>query len=323
MRALKAFWAVVVLAAVAGAAWLQALGPLPHAAPAAAATAAVPVGAGWSGRIADPDPALLEAGQGTQAGLLPRVAADGRTPRQAYARPAASNDGRPRIALVLAGFGLADAESRTAIALPGPVTLAVSAYGRSPETLLAAARAAGHELLASLPMESDGFPAADAGTLSLLTGDSPAANQARLEAVMGRIQGYVGMTGASDGLQGERFASEGGGMPQVALELARRGLLYLDPRPPGSGGAPLAAGLFGCAVDVVVDPGDPPARAAIEGQLATLERTARERGTAVGLARRLRPVTLQRVADWAKEAEARGVVLVPVTALSGEVGRAP
>lgn len=322
MRALLVFWAAVLAVAAAGAVTLQVLGPLPHPVPVAAAAVSQPQAPvktpEWDGRIADPDRALLEPGDGTPPGMLPRIAADGRMPRQVYARPVPPSDGRPRVALVLAGFGTAEADSRTAIALPGPVSLAVSAYGRSPDPLLAAARAAGHELLASVPMEPERFPLDDAGRFSLLTGASPEANQAMLETVMGRIQGYVGLTGASDGLRGERFAAQGGGMPQVLAEAARRGLLYLDPKPPAAGVAALPAGTYGAVVDVVIDAGDPPARAEIEGRLVALERVARERGTAIGLVGRLRPVTLERIAAWAQDAEARGFVLVPISAVSGE-----
>lgn len=322
MRALLVFWAAVLAVAAAGAVTLQVLGPLPHPAPVAAAAVSQPQAPvktpEWDGRIADPDPALLEPGHGTPPGMLPRIAADGRMPRQVYAWPVLPTDGRSRVALVLAGFGTAEADSRTAIALPGPVSLAVSAYGRSPDPLLAAARAAGHELLASVPMEPERFPLDDAGRFSLLTGASPEANQAMLETVMARIQGYVGLTGASDGLRGERFAAQGGGMPQVLAEAARRGLLYLDPRPPAAGVAALPAGTYGAVVDVVIDAGDPPARAEIEGRLVALERVARERGTAIGLVGRLRPVTLERIAAWAQDAEARGFVLVPISAVSGE-----
>lgn len=236
--------------------------------------------------------------------------------RQVYARPAPPLDGRPRVALVLAGFGMAEADSRAAIALPGPVSLAVSAYSRDPGPLMDAARAAGHEVLASLPMEPERFNLDDAGPYALLTGSPPAANQANLEGVLGRITGYAGVTGASDGLRGERFAGQAGGMAEVLQELGRRGLMYVDPREPGPGVEPLPPGVPVRAVDVVLDSGDPPSRAGIEGRLAALERLARERGSAVGLTVRLRPVTLERIADWARGAEARGIVLVPVTSLA-------
>jgi polysaccharide deacetylase 2 family uncharacterized protein YibQ len=55
-----------------------------------------------------------------------------------------------------------------------------------------------------------------------------------------------------------------------------------------------------------------PTAAEIDNALARLEATARNRGVAIGAASAL-PVTIERIAQWAKAAEARGVVLVPVS----------
>ena len=41
----------------------------------------------------------------------------------------------------------------------------------------------------------------------------------------------------------------------------------------------------------------------------------RERGTAVGMASAL-PVTIERLAKWAKAAESRGFLLVPISAVA-------
>jgi hypothetical protein len=109
--------------------------------------------------IAPPDPALLELGPG---GLLPRIGADGRQPRLAYARPFDRTDTRPRVALVVLE-GSAAALSR----LPAAVAMALP---EAPEALLAAARARGVETLLLLP------PAAP-------------------EAALGRFAGYVGVLG--------------------------------------------------------------------------------------------------------------------------------
>ncbi len=214
--------------------------------------------------------------------------------------------------MLVAGFGLSAADSRAAIdALPGAVTLAFSAYAPNPEPLAAAARARGHELLASLPMEADGYPRDDAGPRSLLTGAPTEKNRENLEWAMGRLQGYIGMTGASDGLRGERYAMQTSSQNLMLDELARRGLLYIDPRP----GAP-PPGIAGRSVDLVVD--DPSSRAEIEAKLLALERTAREHGSALGLAGPLRPVTIERIAAWARDVETRGFELVPVSALAIE-----
>lgn len=295
---------------------LQSLGP-PVAPPVpvvqpAAAVQPQSSPAVWNGRIAAPDPALLEPSKAYPPAGLPRIATDGRLPRQVYRRPLTTAATRPRIALIVAGLGLSAADSRAAIdAMPGAVTLAFSAYTPNPEPLMEAARARGHEVLASLPMEADGYPLNDAGPRSLLTGSTPGANRDNLEWALSRLAGYVGVTGTSDGLRGERFADQTSSMTLVLEELTRRGLLYIDPRPGAA--SPKA---FGRSVDVVVD--DPASRAEIEAKLAALERLARERGSALGLAGPLRPVTVERIAAWARDAEARGFEIVPVSALAKE-----
>ena len=132
--------------------------------------------------------------------------------------------------------------------------------------------------------------------------------------MLGRIAGYVGATGASDGTRGERFAELASGFRRVADELVNRGLLYVDPRPLGSGAVRLdAPALPFRAVDLVVD--EPASRAEVEAKLAQLEQIARDRGSALGLASALRPATLDRLAAWARTVEARGFVLAPVSAL--------
>ncbi len=312
-RWLGRFWLGLLLLLATGGMALYFLGPLPRPVallplpPPAPVTA--PPAQVWDGHIAAPEPALLEASPAFPSSALPRIASDGRLPRLVYARPAPLSGTRPRIALVVAGFGLSSADSRAAIdALPGAVTLAFSAYTPTSEPLAAAARARGHELLASLPMEAEGFPWNDAGPRSLLTGAPPAANRENLEWAMSRLQGYVGLTGASDGLRGERFAGQTSSFNLMLDEVARRGLLYVDPRP---GARPPR--IAGRSADLVVD--DPPTRAEIEAKLLALERAAREHGSALGLAGPLRPLMVERIAAWARDVEARGFELVPVTAL--------
>lgn len=315
-RWLGRFWLALLILLAAGSATLAILGPIPH--PAALAPVAAPAppmavaSPAWDGHIAAPEPALLEPSAAFPTAALPRIAGDGRLPRLVYRRPAPPPSGRPRIALLIAGFGLSAGDSRAAIdALPGAVTLAFSAYAPKPESLMEAARARGHEVLASVPMEADGYPLNDTGPHSLLTGASPALNRQNLEWAMSRLQGYAGVTGASDGLRGERFAGQTSSFGLMLDEVARRGLLYVDPRP----GAPQPR-LAGRSVDLVVD--DPSTRAQIEAKLLGLERAAREHGSALGLAGPLRPVTIERIAAWARDIEARGFELVPVSALAVE-----
>ena len=325
-------WAAVLLLAAGAAAALQYLGPVPrpeasalagalpnllaekapanpaHATgqPPPAALHPVPVP-----RVAAPEPALLEPSGAFPPALLPRVATDGRLARIVYAGPAPTVEpGQKRVALLLSGFGLSERDSREALEqLPGPVSFAVSAYADQP-ALLDVARAAGHELLASVPMEPQGYPLNDEGVHSMRTGLTREQNMKMLEWALGRTAGAVGATGASDGMKGERFADVSAAIDPALDEIERRGLLYIDPRP---GRFTTRAGLPARPVDVVLD--EAPGRAEIEGKLLTLERVAREQGSAIGLAGPLRPVTVERIAAWTKTLGQKGLVLVPVSTL--------
>jgi polysaccharide deacetylase 2 family uncharacterized protein YibQ len=107
----------------------------------------------------------------------------------------------------------------------------------------------------------------------------------------------------------------------VLLELAQRGLLYLDPRPgaPPPTDAPAGARLPRVA-DVVVDRGADATTSAtaeqIDSHLAALERQAAEHGSAIGLAGPPSPVLLERLAVWSNALAARGLVLAPLTAIA-------
>ena len=262
------------------------------------------------GPVADPDPALAGPAPGSTSDLLPRIAADGRMPMQVYAAGFDSSTRRPRVGFLLAGVGLNQNDSDTAIhSLPGGVTLAISPYAQNVTKLLSAARLAEHEYLLSIPMEPQGFPLNDPGKQALMTNLAPEQNHTRLEWLLSRIGGYVGVTGAEGSLRGERFASLPEEINPILAELAQRGLLYVDPRP---GAAPLPL-VWSRTVDLVVD--EPGAAADIDAKLVQLAQLAREKGSALGFAGAVRPVTTQRLAAWASGLPADGLVLAPVSAL--------
>ncbi len=331
--ALKWFWAAALGCLVIGAAVLQMLGPPPRPGEVAAATPGTapvtvprPTQAAPTRRpapaaseaaamvIPAPTAAMLEPAPGFEGAALPRIGPDGQMPMRVYAAAFDAADKRPRVAVLLAGIGMAEIDSEEAIrATQASVSLAISPYAPRPGHLLEIARATGHELLISIPMEPLGYPLNDAGSHALLTGLSPAENQDRLIWALSRIAGYVGATAAMSGLNGERFAA-GQQMMPVLDELAERGLLYVDPRPvpPRPGGPPpVRPGVR--VADVVID--DPPLRADIEANLARLEQIARDRGSALGVAGLPAPVTVERLSAWGSTLGMRGIALVPVSAL--------
>jgi polysaccharide deacetylase 2 family uncharacterized protein YibQ len=269
--------------------------------------------------IAPPDQALLEPSAEFPGTSLPRIGADRRSPMQAYAAASDPAETRPRIAILVSGIGLSQTDSRAAIEhLPAAVSLAVSPYAGPIAGLLESARAHGHELLASLPMEPRAFPIDDPGDHALLTGNAEGENLRRLDWALTRFAGYVGATDAlGPGLRGERYAASPELMRPVLAELAARGLLYVEARP----GAPRPPSVVGRSIDLVLD--EPANAATITTRLADLERIARQRGSALGLADLPEPVLAREVAAWASALPGKGLALMPVSAVVPLVPPAP
>ena len=256
------------------------------------------------------DPALLEPGPSGGSAPLPRIAADGRRPMQVYAAPFDRRGSAPRVAVLLAGMGLSEADSlEAARTLPAGITFAVSPYGGALPAVVAAARATQHEFLLAIPMEPQGFPLADPGNRALMSNLSRADNRTRLLWALTRTAGYVGATAALGELRGERFLGLPDQMEPVLTDLSTRGLLFVDPRV----GEPALPLVWSRGVDLVLD--DPPTRESIDARLAELESIARTKGTALGLAGTPRPATVQRLAAWSASLRDKGLALAPVSAI--------
>lgn len=252
----------------------------------------------------------------TPHGLIPKIAADGTRPADAFARPVQAVPGKanaPRIALIVGGLGVSASTTADAIAkLPGPVTLGFVPYGTDIAGLAIRARAAGHELLLQVPMEPFEYPDNDPGPQTLLTSLTPEQNIDRLHWVMSRFQGYVGLANT----MGARFTASDSSFAPILHEIAGRGLIYVDD---GSNPRSLAGRIDGAnnspfaRADVVIDAVPTPTD--IDHALDRLEMAARERNIAVGIASAL-PVSIERIAKWARSASSRGLLLVPITAVA-------
>ena len=113
-------------------------------------------------------------------GLLPIVAANGRTPAQAYARPLTHRSGTgPSIAIVIGGLGFnARATTQAIDELPPEVTLSFVPYAQDLQSWIDRARARGHEVMLELPMEPFDPDADDTGPQTLLA-TAPRRNRTR------------------------------------------------------------------------------------------------------------------------------------------------
>jgi polysaccharide deacetylase 2 family uncharacterized protein YibQ len=264
-----------------------------------------------SGLNPAPDPRLVER---TRNGVLPRIGADGARPAEVYARPAGTLPGgaRPiaRVAIVVGGLGIGQTATTAAITrLPAAVTLAFAPYGSDLEQQVTRARQDGHEVMLQAPMEPFDYPDNDPGPHTLTAAAKAQDNLERLHWVMARFTGYVGLVN----FMGARLTAQETALAPILREIGARGLLFLDD---GSSSRSLV-GTVGATLrtptaraDIVLDT---VARAdAVDKELERLEQTARRRGLAIASASAL-PVTVDRIAQWARTLESRGVLLVPIS----------
>ncbi|MFO7477821.1 MAG: divergent polysaccharide deacetylase family protein [Methyloceanibacter sp.] len=261
-----------------------------------------------------PDVPVAELVEESQYGPLPKVAADGRRPIDVYARPsryvAVAVGAPPRVAILVTGFGLPDAPSLDVLKdLPAPVSVAYGAYGRGLQDGVTEVRSKGHEVFLQIPLEPDNYPTEDPGPHTLLTSLPPEENLKRLQWLMSRYTGYVGVTNH----MGAKFEAAPQSMQPVLEELKRRGLLYVDdggPEPAVTGKIASSIGLDYLPASVKIDA---QSDAEVATQLAQLEAAAMQQGAAVGVVS-AKPVTLKQLAEWAGKLQAKGIVLVPVSA---------
>jgi polysaccharide deacetylase 2 family uncharacterized protein YibQ len=258
-------------------------------------------------RSADlPDAALIED---TPQGKLPVVADDGTRPVDRYARPWSGARGT-RIAIVVGGLGLSQTGTQRALdKLPEEITLAFAANGNSLFRWMPVARRGGHEILLQLPFD---YPENNPGRLTLVTSDSAASNLKRLHESMGRMTNYTGIMNYLGG----RFLADAEALEPVMQDISSRGLLFLDD---GSSAQSLSA-TFSKAyssphafADIVLD--QEVSRASVLKKLDDLERIALRQGSAIGVAAAF-DESVDAVAEWAREAQNRGIEIVGVSVLA-------
>lgn len=261
------------------------------------------------------DKELLEK---SRYGFLPKVGENGEKPAVVYSRPSgAITAGKSQIVLIVDGLGLNEETTQSALAdLPPETTLAFAPYAGGLFNWMARARGRGHELLLQLPLEPFDYPNNDPGPKTLLVDEAWDANIDRLHWLLSRMTNYVGVVN----YMGARFSASPEALRPLFNELRSRGLLYVD-----NGSTPLsrASEIAGetkisyaqssIVLDSLLNAED------IDARLIELESLAREKGIAVGIASAF-PVTIKRLKRWSKDAERRGIKLIPVSAALNKSG---
>ncbi|MDE3117330.1 MAG: divergent polysaccharide deacetylase family protein, partial [Pseudomonadota bacterium] len=223
--------------------------------------------------------------------------------------------GKPEIALVVSGLGISAKATEEALkTLPPGVTLAFAPYAGDVQRWVSLARKLGHEVLLEVPMEPYDFPDSDPGPHTLRPTLDEQGNLDRLRWALTRFTGYAGVTN----LLGDRFMASDSALSPVMTFLTRRGLFFYDSGTNARSAAGGVAGATGAAyvksaltIDTIQSSME------VDQKLSELEARARTLGTASGSGF-VYPVTIERVADWAKGLPGRGFVLVPASAIVGK-----
>jgi hypothetical protein len=246
-----------------------------------------------------PDKALL----GNSAhGPVPVVSADGRQPWKVYARPFDGPKDQPKIAVIVTDLGLDLTSTETVLAkLPPAVTVALSPYALELSRWIKAARDSGHEVLIILPVAVDTPGAPDPGPLGLGATLPEKENIARLEIILNRAPGVIGVL-----VPQTSFLSQGNGAPILAA-LLQRGLLYVGAPVTGLRNPPMAT------VNDVIDRS--PWRAAIEARLVLALNNSKSIAGQV-LVATPKPVTLQTLVPWVDSLSNYGITPAPVSAVA-------
>lgn len=254
---------------------------------------------------AAPDPRLVERGR---HGTMPKLGENRLRALDIYARPEDPGSG-PRIAILVTGLGIGQAATASAIVkLPSAVSLAFAPYGGEVERNAARARQAGHEVFLQAPMEPFDYPDSDPGPQTLLSALKGPENTDRLAWVMSRFPGYVGLVN----FMGSKLMADPAFEP-LLREIGARGLGFIDD---GTSVRALPPGLAAkvrtpvARAEIVIDAN--PRAEAIDKELGRVEAQARAKGFVLASASAL-PLTIDRIARWARDFDARGIRLVPVS----------
>jgi len=246
-----------------------------------------------------------------QYGSAPSKGANGKTPLNSYNRPFKNNSSKKPVSIIIGGLGVNRAVTQQAIdSLPPQVTLSFAAHSAGLQDWVNRARAAGHEVMIEIPMDSAGFNPSETGAdRTLLTKNSAADNLRHMDWHLSRAQGYFGVINYN----GDNFLTRADVSAPMLGKLADSGLGFITD---GAFSAPSLSALsqsvnlayknsFG-----LIDP--EPNSQIIRGQLGTLSNVAKSGAQPIGVGFAY-PQTIDSVAKWTANLPAQNLILAPAS----------
>jgi hypothetical protein len=245
----------------------------------------------------------------------PPTASEEKRPEAPSRRPSPAppilTGGGGRVAIIMDDLGRDLATARELLAIDLPVTFSILPDGAHASQVAALAHHGGREVMLHIPMEPQGYPAADPGADALFV-DQPAAE------IRERFQGYleqVPFAAGGNNHMGSRFTESREGMAAVLGAMKEAELFFVDSRTSGKSVAldeARRAGVPATGRDLFLDNIQEVEQ--ITREIYRLAEQAARHGEAVGICHPY-PQTLaalRRAAPWLRQS---GVELVPVSQL--------
>lgn len=221
------------------------------------------------------------------------------------------SDGRTgKVVIIIDDMGMGYSTSNQTIDLPAPLTLAFLPYAPNLEAMTSRAKDRGHELMIHMPMEPMN-PDLDVGSIALLDDMTRVEIQENLEKAFASFDGYVGINNH----MGSRLTQNEVAMHLVMNELAERGLLFVDSKTISTSVAGRIAaehGLDYAERDIFLDHENTPEF--VMNALRKVEQTAKRQGYAIAIGHP-KKATIEGLRQWLPTLEAKGLTVVPVSAV--------
>lgn len=218
--------------------------------------------------------------------------------------------GEGYVSIIMSGMGISQtATARAMEELPQDVTLAFSPYGQGLGEWLRKTRDANRETLILIPMEPANYPHDDPGPDALLTRQSDADNQRRLD----RVLRHSGASVGGMNYMGSSLLADEKNVTSVLNGLKKRSAIFIEnPQGNNSLAAEVAQriNLPYIRADVQID--RTASELFVRQQLFELENIAKKRGYAVGVAQPY-PLTFGILKAWSSSLDRRGIKLVPLS----------
>lgn len=247
----------------------------------------------------------------TPYGPVPQPGANGLKPVSAYARPFSPTAGRNTVSIIIGGLGIdADLTSRAINELPPEITLSFAAHTNRLQQWVDQARAAGHEVLIELPLESADYNPQEPGADKALRTDISASNNIKnLDYLLSRSQGYFAVTNYN----GDKLVKRADVLAPIVTHISDAGIGFIFDGSSQAHALPALAATVNLPytqafslIDTVSQ------RPAIETEFRRIEAQASSGRTPIGVGFAYAE-TFEALNDWTQSLEAKNLQLAPAS----------